>query len=55
MTIPDAPWIREAERTGHYRYGFWNTPPEDYDDEFYDVIDYDDDDEDERRFDDEED
>ena len=43
MNIPDAPWIREAERTGHYRYGFWNTPPEDYDD-----------DDGERRFDDEE-
>ena len=55
MNIPDAPWIRETERTGHYRYGFWNTPAGvDYDDEFYDVIDFDDDD-DERRFDDEED
>lgn len=54
MNIPDAPWIRETERTGHYRYGFWNTPPAvDYDDN-YDVIDFDDG-EDERRFDDEED
>ena len=25
--IPDAPWIEEAERTGHYRYGYWNNGP----------------------------
>lgn len=30
MDIPDAPWIREAERTGHYRYGWWNQPEPDY-------------------------
>ena len=33
LDIPDAPWIREAERTGHYRYGYWNTAPGDYPDE----------------------
>ena len=31
MDIPDAPWIRETERTGHYRYGWWNQPVPDYD------------------------
>lgn len=29
MSIPDAPWIAETERTGHYRYGYWNQPPRD--------------------------
>ena len=24
--IPDAPWIEESMRTGHYKYGWWNTP-----------------------------
>lgn len=28
MNISDAPWIREAERTGHCRTGYWNQPPE---------------------------
>lgn len=27
LELPDAPWIEEAERTGHYKYGFWNNPP----------------------------
>ena len=25
--IPDAPWIRECEATGHSTYGYWNSPP----------------------------
>lgn len=29
MSIPDAPWIAEAERTGFYKYGWWNQPRED--------------------------
>lgn len=29
MSIADAPWITETERTGHYRYGWWNQPQED--------------------------
>lgn len=29
MSIPDAPWITETERTGHYRFGFWNQPQDD--------------------------
>lgn len=29
MDIPDAPWIRETERTGYCRSGWWNNPPED--------------------------
>lgn len=34
MDIPDAPWIQEAERTGHYRFGYFNTAPGDgYEDE----------------------
>lgn len=34
--IPDAPWIREVEATGYYRFGWWNTPPRDpYDDYHY--------------------
>ena len=28
LSIPDAPWIREAEVTGYYSGGWWNTPPE---------------------------
>ena len=28
MSIADAPWIRETERTGHSRYGYWNSPPQ---------------------------
>lgn len=28
MNVPTAPWIRETERTGHYRFGFWNQPQE---------------------------
>lgn len=28
LSIPDAPWIREAEATGYYSGGWWNTPPE---------------------------
>lgn len=31
--IDDAPWITETERTGHYRFGWWNTPYEPEDDE----------------------
>lgn len=27
MTIPDAPWIRETERTGFCRTGWFNHPP----------------------------
>lgn len=34
--IPDAPWIREAEATGHYRGGWWNEPEEEEDDEWDD-------------------
>lgn len=34
MDIPDAPWITETERTGHYRFGWWNNPPEDDFDEY---------------------
>ena len=37
--IPDAPWIQEAERTGHYRFGWWNTPPRDDDDDADEVDD----------------
>ena len=29
MSIADAPWITETERTGHYRFGWWNQPQED--------------------------
>lgn len=39
VQIPDAPWIRETERTGHYRFGYWNTPPEEDPDDFDDDID----------------
>lgn len=28
IQIPDAPWIRETEATGHYWGGWWNEPPE---------------------------
>lgn len=28
MNIPDAPWIRETERTGYCSSGWWNNPPE---------------------------
>jgi hypothetical protein len=28
MDIPDAPWIRETERTGYCSSGWWNNPPE---------------------------
>ena len=28
MTIPDAPWVRETERTGFCGSGWFNTPPE---------------------------
>lgn len=31
--IPDAPWIEESIRTGHYKYGWWNQPDDDEDDE----------------------
>lgn len=35
MQIPDAPWIRETERTGYCSSGWWNTPPRyDEDEEF---------------------
>lgn len=34
MNIPDAPWIRETERTGYCRSGWWNNPPEDDGDEY---------------------
>ena len=40
MNIPDAPWIRETERTGYcsaQNGAWWNNPPDDdyeeYDDE----------------------
>ena len=33
LDIPDAPWISETERTGHYRFGYWNTGPGQYEDE----------------------
>lgn len=36
MGIPDAPWIREAEATGYYSGGWWNTPEEDEDDDLSD-------------------
>lgn len=26
--IPDAPWIRETERTGYCKSGWWNQPPD---------------------------
>lgn len=32
-SIPDAPWIAETERTGYCRSGWWNAPPELYNDE----------------------
>ena len=39
--IPDAPWIRETERTGYCRSGWWNSPPDEDDEidagDFYDV------------------
>jgi len=31
--IPDAPWIRETERTGYCESGWWNNPPDDIEDE----------------------
>lgn len=31
MSIPDAPWITEAIRTGHSVYGYWNSPPREED------------------------
>ena len=31
MSIPDAPWVREAERTGYSRYGYFNAPPDECD------------------------
>lgn len=31
ILIPDAPWIRETEATGHYSGGWWNEPEEDDD------------------------
>ena len=34
MDIADAPWIEETMRTGHYRFGWWNNPPEDDFDEY---------------------
>ena len=40
--IPDAPWIREVERTGHYKYGYWNNYPADDDDDGRDDEDDDD-------------
>ena len=36
MSIPDAPWIRETEATGHCSAtngAWWNNPPSDYDEE----------------------
>ena len=27
-SIPDAPWIRETERTGYCSGSWWNNPPE---------------------------
>lgn len=36
MNIPDAPWIRETEATGHCSAengAWWNNPPEEEDDE----------------------
>lgn len=36
MSIPDAPWIRETEATGHCSAengAWWNNPPEDHDEE----------------------
>lgn len=33
--IPDAPWIRQTEATGHcsrYEGAFWNYPDDEYDD-----------------------
>ena len=42
VQISDAPWIRETERTGHYRFGWWNTgpgPDEDPEDEDDDIDD----------------
>ena len=44
MDIPDAPWIQEAEQTGHYRYGWWNQPYEDDETEYEQEDDYDDED-----------
>jgi hypothetical protein len=34
--IPDAPWIRETERTGYCSSGWWNNPPEEDPDDFDD-------------------
>lgn len=31
-SIPDAPWIRETERTGYCSGSWWNNPPEPEDD-----------------------
>lgn len=36
MDIPDAPWIRETERTGYCSSGWWNNPPKDDPDDFDD-------------------
>ena len=36
VNIPDPPWIRETEATGHcsrYNGAYWNYPDEEYDDE----------------------
>lgn len=35
--IPDAPWIREAEATGYYEFGWWNNPPADDEDDEEDL------------------
>ena len=51
MSIPDAPWIAETRRTGHSRFGYWNSPHAEesaiccdrcrdsiyYGDEYYDI------------------
>ena len=49
MDIPDAPWIRETEATGHCSSGYWNQPPKERndDDEFIYTVYMDDDEEDE--------
>ena len=31
MNVPDAPWVREAERTGFSRYGYFNAPQDEMD------------------------
>lgn len=38
--IKDAPWIEETMRTGHCKYGFWNTRPGAYNEDEYEEDDW---------------